>query len=485
MLQEEEDFVSRLGPSVWRKWASIIIGYPLSGDVGAKEHHSILVRRAYAAAPEEIIESLMILIDRENRDLQSVWIIENIKHCWDEHLANALLSKVKEPQLKPESAQKLLDELIIHGVQEARNFAKGLIQSRHSHDQEQQGKAVQAAASLFLHSEDAGWPIIWPLIEKEPDFGKRIFEGIVVGSPYSPGRNLTEDQLADLYIWLSCQYPHDEDPREIGNWRNSILNFLRELGTVDACEALQKIYETLPGLDFIKWVLIKAREKTRAKTWLPPQPAVILSLSRSDESRLVQNGSQLLAVLTESLKRAEEKLQGETPAAEFLWNKIGKDAYRPKDENSFSNWLKLHLEDDLKTRGIIVNREVEIRRGEGTGQGEQTDIHVNALIREHPENNLYDKVTAIIEVKGCWHQELKTAMQTQLAERYLKDNQCDYGIYLVGWFSCEQWDKKDKRKSRIPKMTLEQAREKFACQSQELSQNGKTIGAFVMNTALR
>ena len=496
LLQEEEDFAVRLDPSVWKRWASVIIGYPLLGDVGAEEPHSTLVGMAYAVAPEEIVESLMILIDQENRRHQSVWIIERMKYCWDERLANALLSKVKDTQLKPESMRKLLDELIIHGVQEARSFAEGLIQSRHSHDQEQQAKAVQAAASLFLHSEDAGWPIIWPLIEKEPDFGEKIFEDIVGGSPYSPGRHLTEDQWADLYIWLSCQYPHSEDPQEegahrvtpresIGNWRDLILSFLKELGTVDACGAIQKIAEARPELDFIKWVLIQAQERTRAKTWLPPQPEVILQLSRDRKSCLVQNGSQLLAVLVESLKRAEEKLQGETPAAEFLWNKIDKDTYSPKDENSFSNWLKLHLEEDLKTRGIIANREVEIRRGEGTGQGERTDIHVDAIMREHPENNLYGKVTAIIEVKGCWNQKLKTAMQTQLAERYLKDNQCDYGLYLVGWFSCNQWDRKDRRKSQTPKITLEQSREKFACQAQELSQNEKTIESFVMNTALR
>ena len=164
---------------------------------------------------------------------------------------------------------------------------------------------------------------------------------------------------------------------------------------------------------------------------------------------------------------------------------MGEDTYRPKDENSFSNWLKLHLEADLKTRGIIANREVEIRRGEGKGQGEQTDIHVDAIIREHPENEIYGKITAIIEVKGCWHEKLKTAMETQLAERYLKDNQCDYGLYLVGWFPCDQWDEDDYRKARTPKMTLEQAREKFACQARELSQNGKTIESFVMNAALR
>ncbi len=498
LLQEEEDFAVRLDPSVWKRWASVIISYPLSGDVGAEESHRTLISQAYASAPEEVIESLMILIDRENREHQSVWIIENIKHCWDERLANALLSKVKvkDTQLKPGSMRKLLDELIIHSVQEARNLAEGLIQARYSSDQERQAKAVQAAASLFLHSEDAGWSTIWPLIEKEPSFGEKIFGEIVQESRHSLNRHLTEDQWADVYIWLSCQYPHAEDPQEegahrvtpresIGNWRDLILSFLKELGTVDACGAIQKISEARPELDFIKWVLIQAREKTRAKTWFSPQPEVILQLSRDRKSCLVQNGSQLLAALIESLKRAEEKLQGETPAAEFLWNKIGKDAYRPKDENSFSNWLKLHLEDDLKTRGIITNREVEIRRGEGTGQGERTDIYVNAIIREHPENNLYDQITAIIEVKGCWHKELKDAMQTQLAERYLKDNQCDHGLYLVGWFPCDQWDKKDRRKSQTPKMRLEQARKNFACQARELSQNGKTIESFVMNTALR
>ena len=496
LLQEEEDFVARLDQSVWKKWAAIMIGYPLLDAARTEEPHNTLLRLAYAAAPEEIIESLMTLIDQENRELQSVGIIERMQHCWDERLANALLSKVKDTQLKPGSMRKLLDKLISHGAQEARNFAEGLIQSRHSHDPEQQAKAVQATVSLFLHSEDAGWSTIWPLIEKEPSFGEKIFGEIVQESRHSLNRHLTEDQWADVYIWLSCQYPHSEDPQEegahcvtpresIGNWRDLILSFLKELGTVDACGAIQKISEARPELDFIKWVLIQAREKTRANTWLPPQPEAILQLSRDRKSCLVRNGSQLLAVLVESLKRAEEKLQGETPAAAFLWNKIGKDAYRPKDENSFSNWLKLHLEEDLKTRGIIVNREVEIRQGEGTGQGERTDIHVNAIIREHPENNLYDKITAIIEVKGCWHKELKTAMQTQLAERYLRDNQCNYGLYLVGWFSCDQWDEEDWRKSQTPKMTLEQARKKFACQARELSQNGKTIESFVMNTALR
>ena len=53
------------------------------------------------------------------------------------------------------------------------------------------------------------------------------------------------------------------------------------------------------------------------------------------------------------------------------------------------------------------------------------------------------------EVKGCWNRELKHAMKTQLVDRYLKDNQCQHGLYLIGWFNCEQWDNKDRREGQV------------------------------------
>ena len=48
-------------------------------------------------------------------------------------------------------------------------------------------------------------------------------------------------------------------------------------------------------------------------------------------------------------------------------------------------------------------------------------------------------VSVIVEVKGCWHPELGTAIESQLAERYLKNNECQHGLYLVGWFSPEEY----------------------------------------------
>src|SRR5207249_2753776 len=128
--------------------------------------------------------------------------------------------------------------------------------------------------------------------------------------------------------------------------------------------------------------------------------------------------------------------------------------------------------------------EVEIRRGEGEGQGERTDILINAVVPGRRPDE-YGSITVIIEVKGCWNNRLKKDMKEQLRDRYLAQSSCGHGLYLVGWFSCAQWDGDDSRKKRTPKMTLQEAQQFFDDQAATLSQEGLCIRALVLNTALR
>src|SRR5574337_923853 len=219
--------------------------------------------------------------------------------------------------------------------------------------------------------------------------------------------------LSARYIWLVRHYRYAEDPQieeahwvgsreSIAMWRDSSLSHLKGRGTPEACQAIRRIALELPELGWLKWTIQEAEDLTRRSTWLPPLPQDILRLASHQRGRLVQSGSQLLDVLLDSLKRLESKLQGETPAAIDLWEE---NVYRPKDENRFSDYVKRYLDEDLKQRGVIVNREVQIRRGEAPGVGERTDIHVDALVLG-PNGEAYDSVSAIIEVKGCWNREL-------------------------------------------------------------------------------
>ena len=96
----------------------------------------------------------------------------------------------------------------------------------------------------------------------------------------------------------------------------------------------------------------------------------------------------------------------------------------------------------------------------------------------------YETVRVIVETKGCWNAGLKTAMKDQLVDRYLKDNDCQHGLYLVGWFCCAEWDPGDPRFTKTPGWGLDEAREYLDKQAKELSA-GMSIRSLVLNCAFR
>jgi hypothetical protein len=174
----------------------------------------------------------------------------------------------------------------------------------------------------------------------------------------------------------------------------------------------------------------------------------------------------------ESFATLQQKLHAETPAAPFLWNKD-----RPKDEEEFSNWVKIELQDLLHTRGIILNREVQIHIKE------RTDIHVDAVAPD-PRSKEIDQLKVIIEAKGCWNREIKTAMETQLVNRYLKDNDCKHGVYLVGWFLCDAWSKADSRRRAVKSKTLNDLNDYLTRQACGVSRAGYQIRAVVLDASI-
>jgi hypothetical protein len=315
-------------------------------------------------------------------------------------------------------------------------------------------------------------------------------------------QRLTPGQIADLFLRVVELFPPAEDPpgpngfvsdrQLLSIWRSQLITSLQQRGTNDGCEALRTILLAHPEMEWIRWVLVDAERLMRRRTWSGFKPEEILAMVHDKAHRFVKNGEQLLAVVTESLVRLQETLHGETPARIFLWDVLPARAerekrYRPKDENSLSDYVKLHLERDLKQRGIIVLREVEIRRAAGGDPGERTDLYVDAYM-PGPDHTRIDTLTVIIEVKGCWHREVDTAMQTQLVERYLRDNPSRHGLYLVGWFNCPQWDPDDHRKDDAPQITVEEARVQFAQQAEALtarSEGRHLVKSFVLDTALR
>jgi hypothetical protein len=248
---------------------------------------------------------------------------------------------------------------------EAHSFASLLVPTPPPAREPEISLAVAAATTLMLDTKDAGWSIVWPAIQADEDSRKQVVQGI--NHDYATiGPRLTEDQLADIYIWLTRHFEspqhsageaHWAGPLEyVDFWRNAIIGLLTHRGTIHACDATNKLQQELPEQDWLKWVLVDAKAQARRATWLPPQSQEIIKLAADRELRLVQSGDQLMQVLVEALERFQAMLQGETPEAQFLWDNVSKSSARPKDENTFSDYVKIHLDKEVKQRGILLNR---------------------------------------------------------------------------------------------------------------------------------
>lgn len=235
----------------------------------------------------------------------------------------------------------------------------------------------------------------------------------------------------------------------------------------------------LPDQAYLSPLVVEAETMRRQKSWQPTPVAVLRQLLSDPTRRQVRSETELADVLVDSLRRLEEKLQGETPSAFDLWNTS--PLRRPKTENELSNYITRHLRDDLKERGVILAREVEIRPSASPGSGERTDMHVDVSV---DRQGGAQTVTVIIEVKGCWNRRLRQDMTDQLARRYLRENSTRTGLFLVGWFHCAAWDASDNRKQECTSdRSVLQA--DLVTQAAALRAEGYDIRPLVLNCSLR
>lgn len=506
LAREVPSFLFELPVERWKQFLPSLMRWCFPEQV---ETDQILISRAYQVIPDQFIQTMLILIDLQGKSDQEPRIIQTMECCWDDRLAVALTQKAKDENLGLASLECLLRTLLQHQVNEAREFALSLVELPLVEEQAIM-RALIAAKLLLRYADDAGWPVIWSVMQSNEDYGMKLVAKFAQSFSGWVPPQLTEEQLSDLYIWFVLHYPPSQYPIHsdasfvgfvdgIALWGNTLIDNLSNRGTFEACKAIQKIADELPELDqfTLRWRLLRVQELARRNTWKPIQPKELLKIVSDNQLRLVQSGEQLLEVVIESLKRLQAKFHDELPAWQDVWDQVivekvradfeGKSQkkrkhqpkkYRPKDENEFSNRVARHLREDLGDRGIIINREVVIRKRE------RTDIYVDAVIH-NSRKEVYDAISIIIEVKGCWNDELNIAMEEQLVGRYLKDNHCHYGLYLIGWFNCDQWDKGDYREKKSPKMVLEEAQSRFDAQAVTLSQDGLMVKAYVLDATVR
>jgi hypothetical protein len=475
-----------LPKDVWVRWLPAILRlHPSDEDAEFR----LLTARAFQEAPGEAIEWTLKVVEAEDGEGNYLWVLQKLPATLDSSLQSALVSKVKEGKLNPQCANRLLEWLLERRIAGALGVARGWIPSIAPAEIGQREKALFAARLLLKHGEAEDWSTIRILIDADQEFGRALMEGILHDCHHEIPpmlKTLSEPEVGALWEWMLLQYPMAEDPPErsaglggmitdrwaLADLRDGLVAHLAGIGTRGSCEELLRLINQHPQLPWLRGFLAGAKEQTRRNTWQPASPRDLFRLSEDQRNRLVQSADQLLDIVFEALSTLQQKLRAEVPSAPFLWNK---DC--PKDEGDLSNWVMIELQDLLARRGIILNREVQIHIRE------RTDIHVDALARD-PRSKELDQLKVIIEVKGCWNRKIETAMETQLVNRYLKNNDCKHGIYLVGWFLCDSWSKRDSRRRAVKFKTLNDLNDHLTQQARGVSRAGNQIRAAILDASI-
>ena len=503
LFQVEPSFIDRLTPELWERWLPVLLTFMREGTrVEAAE----LVALAYQANREAFLRLLLMRTRAEAKDTQYVFVLENVEHIWDPEIERALVHLVANDDLEPTAFRSVLDCLVRHNSSGGIRLGLETIKE-YAANHRDRDKAAAAAEILVERDPGTAWELLWRTFVADEDFGKQVIEQ----ATYHRFGNvaltsvLDETQLGQLFKWLLRHYPLRDIERGGGavsghftaeRFRDAVLLRLASYGSYESLDVLKSLQTELPEFPW-PYYLTQADVRAREATWNPPTCSQILDLARRAESRLVNSGDDLLVVLREALNRIQLRLQSETPAAEELWNYVpilrkryvkqgighrkgaSPRLYAPKDEQHLSDWLKRRLEDEIVASGIVIGREVEIRRNVAA-PGERTDIYVAAIKPGGKE-----KIVVVIEVKGCWNPDLKNAMQTQLVERYLKQNLYGHGIYLVGWFFCDQWSKGDYRLAQMPFRSISRAKKYLEKQADALSNDRIHVSAVLLDAGLR
>ena len=325
LLQESPSFLDSITPGIWQRWAPFIVGFPSDGE--HKHHYLGVVKLAYVNAPAEVIRTLMLLINQENQEHDYIFILNKFEDCWDECLKSALLEKVKDKELKPKCMGQLLEKIIKHESNNAREFAKSLIYFPLPSIGDERERTIIASKVLVENADPSSWSIIWLIIQQEPKFGREVVE--LFANQYSHGihLNLTEKQLANFYMWLVHHYPHNQDPvcdnvhfagtrESISRFRDSVLAQLKERGTSQACAEIQRLVQEFPELTWLRKTLLDAQITMRRKTWKPPKPDEIIQIVSNKQMQMMKivlllaanpkNSSQLR--LNEEVREIDEGL---------------------------------------------------------------------------------------------------------------------------------------------------------------------------------
>ena len=388
-----------------------------------------ITRRAYDQDVDRFLENVSAEVRQEHGEISLRRLEDVLDSRSVEHLIQWISCQGATDSFRAQALVLLL------GVDQARG--------REKLREELRNRGPRAAALAIVAAQVANgscWSMIRESMESSDDFAGAFIEGVAYRESMDAAA-MEESEIGWLWGVIMRLFPVEEDPairgahsvgvREmVGHFRDRLLPGLAERGTDSSIAVLNQCLKQHPEQSWIRRLIVDAKRRRARNAWVPMERGLLLTLWSHPKRRLIAWSGDLLDVVVEALGRVQAQLtEGPNPQATMLWNHAEKCVgCLPKSEDDLNDYLAVRLREELPL--LVVSREVEVHRKGRRGVGERPDM----LITASTPNPAGDLAELAIEGKGCWNDEVLTAMECQLLNRYVKRLPGSSGLLVVYWF---------------------------------------------------
>jgi len=501
LFDESRSALSDLTGEQMSPWIPALFAYHDRHNGSHDEGHDFLFGLAFRLAREEFLASLSRFLDLHVDHDSKRRLIWWLSSAWHAELNAIFRQVVRDRALKATTAMDILHLLC------TQDQAGSIEMLREIWDKRRRKNScsilVPVAGVVLLR----GFPEMWgsrilDSFKENPPLCRRIAWLLLHGIGQSSDwiSRIPAQLNAELWDWLDGEFPgdpylHEGDgaitaAHEMADFNRAVFQGLIQRTSREACEALKWLMRRRPQAFWLGDVLARMKKAARGAVWNRPSSAGLMKTFSDSERRLIRTAGDLQSLLMESLARLQKSLRGSPPSME-LWNEVAKGRKKrkkiidPKDEMNLSNRIKFHFESDLDRFGIVAGREVQIRPRLGKDAAQLVDVLVHAA-PVGDDGNPGKAVSVVVEVKCSWNPGVLDDMEKQLRARYLATEQFDFGIYLVGHFTCQAWNrvKDTRKKSGVSGRPLGSIKNSLLRQARKLSSTEKRIEAFLLDARI-
>jgi hypothetical protein len=496
LFDEAKETLSGLTEEQLKKWIPVLFEYHDRHNGSHDEAYEFIFTLAFRKAQDESLADLKRFLELHVNHDSKRKLIWRLGPTWCPEIREVFRNLIRQKPLKPTAAGDVLQFLCAHDPADTHDLLEQILEERKRKDACSVFTPVAGMVLLTAFPEAWG-PRMMEVFDQDPPLGRSIAWSLLRGISRPPDwiSRLPPKTNAVLWDWLEVQFPgdpYDTDDgsgsvtaaHDMSDFRRAVLQSLIQRSSREACDALRWLMERRPQAFWLGDVLARMRKAARGAVWDRPSPSALMNSFKEVERRLVRTAGDLQRLLLESLTRFEQALHGSPPSME-LWNEVAvarRKIWDPKDEMNVSTRLKLHFERDLARFGIVGDCEVKIRPRLGDDAAQLVDILVHAT--PFGEDGKPGKlVSVIVEVKCSWNPGVLHDMERQLKVRYLATSTFDFGIYVVAYFSCEAWNRRNdsRRRTGVNKLKIATVAHRLLKQAKGLSSTEKRIEAFVLD----